>query len=70
MPETPITFEDVEVVSATDMTLRCRVQGKVVVIGVSQYLHGTTVRGAGDRGRLILPRWAVQELGLTEPTSQ
>jgi hypothetical protein len=67
MPDTPITFEDVEVLSTTDLAMRCRVQGKIVLIGQSQYLNGTTVHRAGDRGRLVLPRWAVADLGLTEP---
>jgi len=68
MPETPIPFDDVEVVAATDMTLRVRIQGRELVIGRGQVLlDGTTVRVPGDRGRLVLPRWAVQDLGLREP---
>jgi hypothetical protein len=67
MPETPVAFEDAEVLSATDLTMRVRVQDKVVVVGNAQPLAGTTVGRAGDRGRLVLPRWAVRDLGLTEP---
>lgn len=67
MPETPIAFSDVEVLSASGMTMRCRVQGKVVVVGRLQMLPGTTVRQHGDCGTLVIPRWAVHDLGLTEP---
>ena len=67
MPNTPVAFDDVEVIAETGLTLRCRIQGKEVVIGVAQWLPGTTVRHAGDRGRLVLPRWAVDDLGLTPP---
>lgn len=70
MPETPIVFESVQVISTTDLTMRCRVQGKVVIIGSVQALSGTTVRGVGDVGRLVLPRWAVHDLGLTEPAPE
>jgi hypothetical protein len=67
MPETPITFEAVEVLRASEMTMRCRVQGKDVTVVRLQVMHGTTVQREGDRGRLVLPRWAIQELGLPEP---
>jgi len=70
MPKTPIVFERVVVLSTTELTMRCRVQGKVIVVGHLQSLSGTTVRSAGDVGRLVLPRWAVQDLGLTEPTTE
>lgn len=70
MPETPVTFDDVELVEANGMTLRCRVQGKLVIVGSLQALPGTTVRRPGDRGRLMLAPWAVQSLGLTEPASK
>src|SRR5438105_225488 len=43
VPNTPIVFEDVEVVSATDVTLRCRVQGVVFTVGALQFLPGTTI---------------------------
>lgn len=67
MPETPITFTDVEVVACSDLTMRCRVQGKVVIVGRMQVLPGTTLTAEGDRGTLVIPRWAAQDLGLTEP---
>ena len=70
VPNTPIVFEGVEVVSATDVTLRCRVQGMVFTVGALQFLRGTTIHRAGDRGRLVLPRWALRDLGLAEPHSE
>jgi hypothetical protein len=66
MPETPIAFDNVEVLRASDRTLRCRVGTKDVTVGRLQVMHGTTVAQEGDRGRLVLPRWAVRELGLPE----
>jgi len=67
MPKTPIVFERVQVIFTTELTMRCRVEGKVIVVGNLQVLSGTTVRDVGDVGRLVLPRWAVHDLGLTEP---
>jgi hypothetical protein len=69
MPETPITFEDVEVLGVSSLTLKCRVQGTMVTVGRPQVLSGSTVTNVGDRGRLVLPRWAVQDLGLIEPAA-
>jgi hypothetical protein len=66
MPDSPVAFDDVEVVSATELAIRCRIAGKVVVVGSAQPLEGTTVRRAGDHGRLVLPRWAVVDLGLLD----
>ena len=70
MPRTPIAFESVQVISTTELTMRCRVQSKVIVVGNLQVLSGTTVRNVGDVGRLVLPRWAVHDLGLTEPAPE
>ena len=66
MPDT-VVFENVEVISASDLGLICMVQGKVVSVGALQVLPESTVRSKGDRGRLVLPRWAVDELGLAVP---
>lgn len=66
MPETPITFANVTVSDATALSLRCTLQGKIVHVGRLQMLPGSTISQAGDVGTLILPRWAVQDLGLTE----
>ena len=66
MAEPTITFDDVHVVTASDLAMTVQVQGKRIVIGSAQPLAGTTVRRLGDRGRLVLPRWAARELGLSE----
>jgi len=67
MSDTTVTFDDVEVVAASDLAMRVQVQGKVIVVGSTQPLAGTTIRWLGERGSLVLPRWAVRELGLSEP---
>jgi hypothetical protein len=67
MPDTPVIFENVRVLSSTDLAIRCLVGGKVVIVGAAQPLPGTTIRRPGDVGRLVLPRGAVRDLGLTEP---
>jgi hypothetical protein len=67
MPEPTIAFENVEVVSSSDLAMQVRVQGKVVFIGSLQPLRGTTIRRLGQRGRLVLPLCTVRELGLAVP---
>jgi hypothetical protein len=67
VPETPITFEGVEVLTRTDLGMSCRIDGHRLFVGVAVPLAGTTIRFAGERGRLVLPRWFVQEHGLTSP---
>lgn len=67
MPETPITFEQVEVLSRTDLGMSCQIDGRRVYVGTAVPLAGTTIRLSGERGRLVLPRWFVQENGLTPP---
>ena len=64
MPETPITYEDVEVVEADGSGFTCRIGNERVFIGKYVPLNGTTIRMAGDRGRLALPRWFVEQQGL------
>ena len=64
VPETPITFEDVEVIEADGLGLTCRIGTARTFIGKYVPLEGTTLHGAGDRGRLILPRWFVEQQGL------
>ncbi|HJQ83173.1 MAG TPA: hypothetical protein VKA21_03795 [Candidatus Binatia bacterium] len=62
-----VVFEDVLVIADNGMALRCRVQGVEVWIGHLQLQPGTTVRGNGDRGRLVLKRWMLADLGLIAP---
>jgi hypothetical protein len=67
MPDTPITFENVEVIRDGSMGFWCRCQDQEVFIGSNVPLQGTTVRIAGDHGTLVLPRWFVRDHGLREP---
>ena len=64
MPETPIVYEDVQVVEHDDIGLTCVIGDVRTFIGKYVPLDGTTVRRAGDRGRLALPRWFVEQQGL------
>ena len=66
MVDPTVTFDDVHVVMASDLAMTVRVRGKLVVLGSADPLAGTTVRWLGDRGRLVLARWAAHELGLSE----
>lgn len=64
MPETPIVYDDVEVVDHDDLGFSCVISGTRAFIGKYVPLDGTTVRRRGDHGRLALPRWFVEEQGL------
>ena len=64
MPETPIVYDDVEVLDHHDLGFTCRVGNQRAFIGKFVPLDGTTVHRKGDRGRLTLPRWFVQQQGL------
>ena len=59
MPDTPITFENVERLSETGLGGNYRIAGRVLFIGNAVPLTGTTVHRAGQVGRLVLPRWFV-----------
>jgi hypothetical protein len=65
MPETPITFDDVERLSDTGLGGQYRINGRMVFIGNAVPMAGTTVCAVGRVGRLVLPRWFAQEQGLT-----
>jgi hypothetical protein len=58
--QTPVIFEHVEVLRETDFGRWCRIDDREVFVGTTVPLAGTTIRSKGDRGRLILPRWFVQ----------
>ena len=64
MPETPITYDDVEVVEVDGLGFTCRIGNERVFIGRYVPLNGTTIRVVGDRGSLTLPRWFVEQQGL------
>jgi len=62
VPESPVTYEDVEVVESDGLGMVCRIGNHRVFIGKYVPLDGTTVRAKGDRGRLTLPRWFAEQL--------
>ena len=64
MPEQPVLFEHVELISRDALGFRCRVEGREVWIGNLQWREGTTVNGVGDR--LVLFRRDAAELGLID----
>ena len=64
MPDTPITFDDVELVTDAGLTRHYRIGKRVVVIGRAVPLDGTTVYAVGQVGRLVLPRWFAETVGL------
>ena len=64
MPETPVIYDDVEVLEADGLGLTCRIGNDRAFIGKYVPVDGTTVHQKGDRGRLTLPRWFVEQQGL------
>jgi hypothetical protein len=68
MPETPVTYEDVEVLDADGLGFTCLIGDDRAFIGKYVPGNGTTVHRKGDRGRLTLPRWFVEQQRL--PLSQ
>ena len=70
MPDTPVTFDDVELVRCAELGNWCRIAGREVFIGANVPLRGTTIRKNGDRGRLVIPRWFVESQDLGEPRSR
>ena len=64
MPETPVTYEDVEVLDDDGLGFTCRIGNDRAFIGKYVPADGTTVHRKGDRGRLALPRWFVEQQGL------
>ena len=59
-----VTFENVEVISATDLVVMCDVGGRVVGVLPLHMLPGSLIARAGDRGRLVLARATAVDLGL------
>ena len=46
-----------------------RIAGISVFVGNAVAMKGTTAYRAGDVGRLVLPRWFVEDQGLPAPKS-
>ena len=59
-----VEFENVEVISATDLVVMCDVGGRVVGVPPLHMLPGSLISRAGDRGRLVLSRATAVDLGL------
>jgi len=59
-----VQFHNVEVLDASGLVLRCRVDGHIVGVPPLRMLPGTTIRRLGDRGTLVLERELARELGL------
>jgi len=57
-------FPNVEVLDASGLVLRCRVDGRTVGIPPLRLLPGTTIARSGDIGMLVLERSLAIELGL------
>jgi hypothetical protein len=64
MPETPVVYDNVQVVDHDDLGLTCLIGILRTFVGKYVPLEGTTIRRTGDRGRLALPRWFVEQQGL------
>lgn len=64
MPDTPIVYQDVELLEQDGLGFTCRIGNERVFVGKYVPLEGTTIRARGDRGRLALPRWFVEQQGL------
>jgi len=59
-----IVFSDVDVIDASGLVLRCRIDGKIVGVPPLRLLPGTTIARTGDRGALVLESELARELGL------
>ena len=59
-----VVYEDVEVEDAAATGMVVRIGNTRTFVGRYVPAEGTTVRHAGDRGRLALPRWFVEQHGL------
>ena len=61
-PPDDCILDDVRVLADSGMALKCLALGREVWIGKLQVLPGSTVRAAGDYGRLVIPLWLASEL--------
>jgi hypothetical protein len=63
-----VTFEDTEAVEGDAHGLRVRVHGRAVWVPHEHMaIADGVIATAGDRGRLIVPRWVAIGLGLVVP---
>ena len=64
MPETPVIYDDVEVIEVDGLGMTCRIGNERVFVEKDVPLNGTTIREKGNRGPLTLPRWFVEQQAL------
>lgn len=57
-------FSNVQVLFDTGLSLVCLVDGMRVSVPSLRMGSGTEVRGAGDRGKLVIPRSLAESIGL------
>ena len=57
-------IETVTVIGELGTALICSVDGRRTVVPRTLVLAGSELRKAGDRGRLVVPRWLAFDLGL------
>jgi hypothetical protein len=67
MPQSPVTFDAVEVLSTTIFGMTCRVGQRAVFVRSGVPKPGTTIRVQGDVGRLVVPKWFALQEGLPVP---
>ena len=69
MPNIPVEYDDVEVLQTSAFGFWCRIPGHkmTVFVGAIVPTRGTTIRGVGDRGRLVVPKWFAEDEGLPVP---
>jgi len=67
MPDTRVTYEDVEVVQDDGSGFTCLIEGRRVFVGKYVPVDGTMVGRTGDRGRLVLPREFAEAQRLPPP---
>jgi len=63
-PDDPFTIETAEVISEGRRASLCRVDERGLWIPNDRILPGSEIRNNGDRGRLLVPRWLAEHLGL------
>lgn len=69
MDGAPVTYADVEVLAHEAVGFTCAIADRVLFVGRDLALAGTTVAATGDRGRLTLPQWFAEQMGLPIPAA-
>jgi hypothetical protein len=64
VPESAVVYEDAELLEQDGLGYTCRIGNERVFVGKYVPLAGTTIHAQGDRGRLCLPRWFVEQQAL------